>query len=50
MNLRFYGGGSDAFNDGYKGLTGDQFASFLKSNSSVIDARVDKFNKALKDK
>jgi hypothetical protein len=47
INAQFHGSTPDSFKE-IRDLTGAQIPSFLKSQSSVIDARVDKFNQALK--
>lgn len=47
INEQFYGSETDGYWDGIKDSTGAQIISFLKSNSSVIQQRVDKFNKAI---
>ena len=46
-NWRYHGDTADAFAKNYLTTTGAQIASFLKSNSSVIDNRVKRFNDAL---
>ena len=47
INEQFYGSETDGYWDGIKGCTGAQIISFLSSNSSVIQQRVDRFNKAI---
>ena len=46
-NSQFYGTTDDGYWDGIKDKTGAQIISFLKSNSSVIQQRVDRYNKAI---
>jgi len=46
-NWRYHGDTADAFAKNYLTTTGAQIASFLKSNSAVIDNRVKRFNDAL---